>query len=175
MPLLLLTAVPLRHRVNNDDDTIGAYDKAPTAAASTTNFVSDRYYSYVPGIGAKSELDCQGSVESHSPCMTREECLEAGINLTAASDYNRCAGPRVTAAEATRVVDAAAAPPSIVITTTSGAQGTSWACALSPAQTRCVRARRRLGPGRKGFAEENDQTGLPSHPQSAYMDERGYG
>jgi hypothetical protein len=60
-------------------------------SANTNNFVVDRYYTYVPGSGNKTEAVCQASADSyHSYCMTTEECIAANATLTETSDFLRC-------------------------------------------------------------------------------------
>jgi len=78
-------------RENTVDPTIGDFSSAPMMSANTNNFVIDRYYTYLPGSGNKSEAVCQASADSyHSYCMTTEECMAGNYTLTDTSDYLRC-------------------------------------------------------------------------------------
>ena len=75
-----------------NSERYGEWDKTPLQGLSTVNYIEDYWYTYIPGYGNLTALQCAqlDSLTEGYRCLTTEECKAAGKALTPQSGFTRC-------------------------------------------------------------------------------------
>jgi hypothetical protein len=70
----------------------GSWDKTALHGLSTVNYIEDYWYTYIPGYGNMTDLQCLqlADLQPGYRCLTRTECDNAGRGRTPQSGFTRC-------------------------------------------------------------------------------------